>query len=203
MTAKRRFPLPKAARRLREINSSRFAEPVLRRSSKSPRRPKRTTGISGTEIATISFTTRTPTERRITITQAHPTSTLMAPGPKFPTTDRFGFLKLIMAGHPIEMAVGSGSRTGVGLGFLMSLGAGRHITMGAGSSGVDHGPGGPARFTRLISRFGLPHTYLSSDLAEAWASTSALDSAPLAGFRLGPATSSIRGGAVLGIALES
>src|SRR5579863_4352963 len=104
-------------------------------------------------------------------------------GPKFPTMAKYGCLMLIPVGRPIEMAAGSGSRIGVGLGFLMSLGVGRLITTAAGSTGKDRGLGGLVRFIRLIARFGPLHTFPSSDLAEEWVSASGLGSAPLAGCR--------------------
>src|SRR5580700_1483522 len=93
-------------------------------------------------------------------------------GPKFPTMAKYGFLKLIPVGPPIEMAAGSGSLIGVGLGFLMSPGVGRRITMAAGSPGADRGPGGLVRSIRLTARFGLLHTFPFSDLAEEWVSVS-------------------------------
>src|SRR5260370_1465590 len=120
----------------------------------------------------------------------------MARGLKFPTMDRFGFLKSTMVGRPIGQAVGSGSHIMAGLGFPTSLGAGLHITMAVGFSGAEHGHGGLARSTRHIVRFGRLHTSPSLGLAEAWASTSGLDSVQLAGFRSDPATSFLPCGAV-------
>ena len=116
-----------------KANSSPFGERARMRSTKSAKRRPTTIGISGIGIATTSFTTRAPIERRIAITPVPMTWIITAPGAKFPTTVRFGFLESTPTGRPIGMAAGFGSRIMVGLGFRMSPGAGRHITTAGGS----------------------------------------------------------------------
>src|SRR5579872_2539138 len=123
--------------------------------------------ISRIEIATTSSTMQAPTNGQIAITRVPTTSMLMAPGPKFPTTGRFGFLESTPIGLPIGPASGFGSPIMVGLGFPLNPGAGRHITMAAGSIGKDHGHGGLVRSIPLTGRFGPPHTSPSLDLAAA------------------------------------
>src|SRR5580704_129820 len=164
--AKPKFRRPKAVPRLKEDSLLPSEVRVRTRNIRSLRPRMSTSGINGIEIATIPFTTRPPIRRRTAITLAPATSMLTARGVRFPITARFGFLELILTGHHIETAAGSGSRIGVGLGFLLSPGVGRHITMAAGSSRAEHGLGGPARSIPRIVRSGRLPMSLSSDLAE-------------------------------------
>src|SRR5438270_6704492 len=102
------------------------------------------------------------------------------------------------AGFHIVMAVGHMSPTTDGRGLVMSHGDGLPITMAAGSRTAIRGPGGRVRFTLAITRSGPPRTYRSLDGAAASAPELAMVvGAASAGFPLGLATTSIRGGVAI------
>src|ERR1700687_904561 len=111
------------------------------------------------------------------------------------TTATCGFRTSQMVGFRIATATGFISPSTVGLGLAMSLGDGRRITMGAGSRMAMPGHGGLDPYTQGTTQSGRRLTCDSSDGAAAvvlgWALA---DGAASAGFRLGHATISIRGG---------
>src|SRR5512143_276415 len=121
----------------------------------------------------------------------------MGTGPRFPITDRSGFLQLVTVGRPIAPDAGFGSHIGDGPGFRMSPGAGRRITTAAGCIGEVRGYGGRGRCMGIatIVRSGRPRMFPSSvsDTA-ALVSRSAVGGDRLAGCRLAHVTASTRGG---------